>query len=98
MYNNQMTWETMRDQMANYGGAIIAIIEQGKVLSDKWTEIVGAKTDEQILELPQFNTMTQAELTDLKAAIGIAVSMNDALFGIQALGAFDRHTLLVPFI
>jgi hypothetical protein len=98
MYNNLLTWETLRDAIENYGSQITSIIEQGKVKYDKWAEIVGAKTDEQILALPQFNTMTQDELTDLKAAMTILEQMNDALYGLQALGAYNRHIDLLPFI
>jgi hypothetical protein len=98
MYNNQTTWETWRDEIGNYGNQLIAIIEQGKVKYDKWAEITTGLTDVQILALPQFITMTLVELADLKAAMSVLGQMNDALYGIQALGTYDRHTSLIPFI
>jgi hypothetical protein len=98
MYNNQLTWEIIRNFIEGYGNQITSIIEQGKIYYDKWTEITNGLTDIQILALSQFSTMTQTELTDLKTAMTTLGQMNDAWNGLQALGAFNRHTTLIPFI
>jgi|WetSurMetagenome_2_1015567.scaffolds.fasta_scaffold31518_7 hypothetical protein len=98
MYNNQLSWERITEQVSSYGSQIVQTINQGKLLYDKWYAITYGKTDPQILALPQFSTMTQAELTDVKAALQTLSQLNDALYGAQALGAFNRHDALEPFL
>jgi hypothetical protein len=97
MYNSDLTWAVLKQQLNNDGQTLIQMVDAFKYLYDKWYALTYNMTDAAILALPQFSGMAQVDLTALKFAMGVFNDMYTALHGTATLSATDRHSYLIPF-
>ena len=97
-YMGNMTFKEFSAQAQSRGNNLLSATRDGKLLYDKFYQLTYGLTDEQILELPQFNvagdTMDQAGLNALRYALGV---FNDLAAG-NALTPANRDGYLVPFL
>lgn len=94
IYSNDMQWADWSfaiNRLVNTSTVnnLIAMVEQGKAIYDKWAALIYGLTDAQIQALPQFTSRTVEDITAMRFAVGVFKTVSDALASQQAY--------LIPF-
>ena len=98
MYTNQMQAADWVFAITGASNQLSSDIQRGSILNDKFATITYGLTDAQILSLPQFATWTEADLTNVKYALGAMKDLSNALNNISALVQANRFGYLEPFL
>jgi len=98
MYSNDMTWQNWTAALQQSANNVLADIQTGKQLADKFNAMTYGLTDPQILALGAFSSRTQADLTNLKYALGVFTDLYNAINNVAALPQFNRLGYLEPFV
>lgn len=98
-YSGTMKFSEWGQSTRNEAMNLLNAIRAGKILYDKFYKLTYGLTDEQILQLSQFNmgdgdVMDQAGLNALRYALGV---FNDLAAG-SALAPATRDDYLTPFL
>ena len=97
-YSGDMQFDDWQKETQSKARSLLDAIKEGKRLYDKFYKLTYGKTDEQILQLPQFlvagDVLTQAKLNELRYAVGV---FNDISNG-TALAPATRDDYLTPFL
>jgi hypothetical protein len=97
MYSNDMTWQQWEMAVMNIANSVLNDIQQGKQLADKFNAMTYGLTDQQILALGAFSNRTQADLTNLKYALGVFTDLWNAINN-GAVATANRLGYLEPFV
>jgi hypothetical protein len=98
-YTNQMTAAQWVQLLSLYSDNLIATAENGKILSDKFTQLTYGLTDPEILALPQFASAgwTQVDLVNVKYALSSMTDIWNCINNV-AVAQGPRYNYFEPFL